>query len=118
MSNGRTGCINRDNNAVNNFFNINPFVKILVIVDEDVNPEDPGEVDWAIATRVQSDGDIIVKPDSPGMPIDPSVGADGLVVNLGIDATKPIENKENFEKIDIAEDIEKKVCSIMKKEGY
>lgn len=103
---------------LNYFFDINPFVKILVIVDEDVNPEDPREVDWAIATRVQTDRDIIVKPDSPGMPIDPSVGADGLVVNLGIDATKPIENKKDFEKIDIPEDIEAKVWSIMKKEGY
>ncbi len=100
------------------FYDLNPFVKILVIVDEDVNPEDPEEVNWAVATRVQSESDIIIKPDSPGMPIDPSVGGNGLVVKLGIDATKPVRDKMKFEKIDIPKDIKERVWDIMKKEGY
>jgi len=99
------------------FFDTNPFVKILVIVDEDVNPENPEEVDWAIATRVRSDLDIIVRPDSPGMPIDPSVGDNGLVVKLGIDATKSLEDKEHFEKIEIPTEIEKRIFSMMNEEN-
>ncbi len=104
--------------VVHHFFSLNPFVKIIVIVDDDVNPEDPVEVDWAIATRVQSDNDIIVKPNSPGMPIDPSVGGDGLVVKIAIDATKPVKDKGKFEKIDIPAEIKEKVSLIIKEERY
>jgi 2,5-furandicarboxylate decarboxylase 1 len=103
---------------LNRFFDINPFAKIVVIADEDVDVEDPEEVDWAIATRVRSESDILVKPDSPGMPIDPSIDDNGLVVNVGIDATKPFEHMEKFKKIDFPKDIKEKIWSMMKEEGY
>ena len=52
------------------------------------------------------------------MPIDPSVGENGLVVNVGIDATKPIEDSDKFEMIDIPEDIKERIRNIMKAEGF
>jgi len=106
------------NKIIYEFFNINPFVKILVIVDEDVNPEDPEEVNWAIATRLRPDSDIIVTPDLPGMPIDPSIGENGLVAKLGIDATKPARDRKRFEKIELPVKIKERVFNVMKQEGY
>lgn len=100
------------------FFETHPFVKVIVIVDEDVNPEVPEEVDWAIATRVRSERDIIVRPNSAGMPIDPSVRSNGLVVKFGIDATKPLQEKEIFEKINIPLEIERRIFSLMNEAGY
>ena len=101
---------------MNEFFSLNPFVKVLVIVDEDVDPEDPEEVDWAIITRVRPDEDIIMKPNVPGMPIDPSIRDDGMITKVGIDATKPLQDKERFEKVDIPKDIKEKIRRLMKKE--
>lgn len=104
--------------VINEFFNLNPFVKVLVIVDEDVDPEDPEEVDWAITTRVKFDRDIIIKPDLPGMPIDPSIGTNGLVTKLGIDATSPVEEKEKYEKVDIPENVKEEIWGMMEKGGF
>jgi 2,5-furandicarboxylate decarboxylase 1 len=111
MCNEREG-LSRE--ILNKFFDINPFAKVVVIVDDDVDVEDPGEVDWAIATRVSSISDIMVIPDSPGMPIDPSVGDNGLVVKVGIDAVKPFDHIDKFRKIDFPKDVKEKIWSMMK----
>lgn len=100
------------------FFNINPFVKVLVIVDEDVDPEDPEEVDWAMATRIKPDSDIIITRELPGMPIDPSVGIDGMMTKIGIDATKPVDAGRKFDKVDFPSQIKEKIRHIMKQQGY
>ena len=82
------------------------------------NPEDPEEVNWAMATKLRPDSDIIVTPDLPGMPIDPSVGDNGLVAKLGIDVTKPARGRKRFEKIDFPEEIKERISNIMKKQKY
>lgn len=68
--------------------------KMVVAVDEDVNPYDSNEVYWAIATRVDPSRQIFVVPNARGNPMDPSTTpvADGkkrMVGKWGIDATKP-----------------------------
>jgi 2,5-furandicarboxylate decarboxylase 1 len=73
-----------------------PFVKIVVVVDEDVNIKDNNEVLWAIATRTQLDNSLFQIPGAPGSVLDPSnysmnarVGGGNLNTKLAIDATKP-----------------------------
>jgi 2,5-furandicarboxylate decarboxylase 1 len=65
-------------------------LKQVVIVDQDVNIDDPVEIEWAIATRFQADRDLIVVSGAQGSKLDPSSDA-GISAKMGIDATKPVE---------------------------
>jgi UbiD family decarboxylase len=53
---------------------VKPFIKIVIVVDDDVDPYDTEEVNWAVATRVQPGRDIAIKKGMPGLSIDPSAG--------------------------------------------
>ena len=76
-------------------------VKHVVVVDEDVDIHDPGQVEWAVATRFQADRDLVVIPDSQGSRLDPST-RDGLGAKMGLDATKPLSAPEmRFKRIRI-----------------
>lgn len=70
--------------------------KHCVVVDEDVDPWDAFQVEWAIATRVQADRDIeIVKNGkSSGFDVSQVPSRRGWSSWLGIDATKPVEEYE------------------------
>jgi 2,5-furandicarboxylate decarboxylase 1 len=89
-----------------------PNIKKAIIVDEDVDPEDNQEVEWALATRFQGDRDLIVLPDLRGQPIDPSSKEGFLATKIGMDATRP--KKEGFEKVDVPEEVKSRLASILK----
>ncbi len=65
-------------------------VKQVVVVDTDVNIDDPHEIEWAIATRFQADRDLIVVSGAQGSKLDPSTDG-GISAKMGIDATRPID---------------------------
>jgi 2,5-furandicarboxylate decarboxylase 1 len=65
-------------------------VKQVVVVDLDVNIDDPHEIEWAIATRFQADRDLLVVSGAQGSKLDPSSDR-GISAKMGIDATKPVE---------------------------
>ncbi len=90
-----------------------PNIKKAVIVDEDVNPEDDQEVEWALATRFQGDRDLIVLPDMRGQPIDPSSKEGFLTTKVGMDATRP--KKEGFEKVDVPMEVQQRLAPILRK---
>jgi 2,5-furandicarboxylate decarboxylase 1 len=89
-----------------------PHIKKAVIVDEDVNPEDPQEVEWALATRFQGDRDLIMLPGLRGQPIDPSSREGFLTAKIGIDATRP--RKEGFEKVDVPKEVKFRLAPLLK----
>jgi 2,5-furandicarboxylate decarboxylase 1 len=66
-------------------------LKHAVIVDEDVNPFDPNDVEWAIATRFQADRGLVVLTDQPSSSLDPSAhhvpGQKSRTAKMGLDAT-------------------------------
>jgi len=67
-------------------------IKHVVVVDDDIDVFDPMDVEWAIATRVQGDRDVIMVPGARAKPLDPSlpVTPPGVVptgAKVGIDAT-------------------------------
>jgi UbiD family decarboxylase len=68
-------------------------LKHVVIVDADIDPFDACQVEWAIATRVQADRDVVVFPEQPGSSLDPSAhhvpGRKATTAKMGIDATIP-----------------------------
>ena len=82
-------------------------LKHVVVVDEDIDVNDPTDVEWAIATRVQGDKDVIVIPGARAKPLDPSLPQGAGVVptgaKVGIDATIPEGiPKEHYERITYA----------------
>ena len=68
-------------------------LKHVVVVDDDIDVNNPTDVEWAIATRVQGDKDVIVIPGARAKPLDPSLPQGAGVVpvgaKVGIDATIP-----------------------------
>ncbi|MFW1373550.1 hypothetical protein ACEV99_22910, partial [Vibrio parahaemolyticus] len=62
------------------------YLKNLIMVDADVDPFDLNQVMWALSTRTRAD-DIIVLPNMPAVPIDPSAVTPGKGHRLIIDAT-------------------------------
>lgn len=75
-----------------------PSLKRVIVVDEDINIKDPNEVEWAVATRCQPDKDILFIPNSKGSSLDPS-SKNSITCKWGIDATKPIMNNKEFNKV-------------------
>jgi 2,5-furandicarboxylate decarboxylase 1 len=80
-------------------------LKHVVVVDDDIDVTNAMDVEWAIATRVQGDRDVIVIPGARAKPLDPSLAVmpPGVVptgAKVGIDATigEGIP-KERFERI-------------------
>ena len=68
-------------------------LKHVVVVDDDIDVNDPGDVEWAIATRVQGDRDVMIVSNARAKPLDPSLPQGYGVVptgaKVGIDATIP-----------------------------
>ncbi|MGB6964928.1 MAG: UbiD family decarboxylase, partial [Xanthobacteraceae bacterium] len=48
-------------------------LKHVVVVDDDIDVFDPTDVEWAIATRVQGDRDIMIVGNARAKPLDPSL---------------------------------------------
>ena len=63
-------------------------LKLVVIVDDDVDVHDDSEVLWAMATRMQADEDIDIIRNAMGAILDPSNHA-GMTAKMIIDATRP-----------------------------
>ena len=73
-----------------------PMIKKAIIVDEDVNPEDLKDVEWAFITRCFPAEDIIIVNRLQGQPIDPQAEDGYGVAKIGINATiqgKSIESR-------------------------
>jgi 2,5-furandicarboxylate decarboxylase 1 len=88
-------------------------IKKAIVVDEDIDPEDHQEVEWALATRFQGDRDLITLPDLRGQPIDPSSKEGFLTTKIGMDATRP--KKEGFEKVDVPIAVKRRLAPILGK---
>ena len=69
-------------------------IKHVTIVDDDIDVFDPVDVEWAVATRVQADRDVIIVSNARSKPLDPSLppplhGKIPTTAKMGIDATIP-----------------------------
>lgn len=64
-------------------------MKMVTIVDEDIDISDPVRVEWAMATRWQPDKDTIILSNQKGSSLDPSRSEDGTTSKVGFDATIP-----------------------------
>src|SRR5918996_434146 len=69
-------------------------IKHVTIVDDDIDVFDPTDVEWAVATRVQADQDVLIVSNARAKPLDPSLpppisGGIPTTAKMGIDATIP-----------------------------
>jgi UbiD family decarboxylase len=83
-------------NAIMAAFAAHTSLKHVVIVDEDINPADPEDVEYAIATRVNGDRDIMVISGVRGSSLDPCQLEDGTNVKVGVDATMVLGREDDF----------------------
>ena len=83
-------------------------LKHVVVVDDDIDVFDPTDVEWAIATRVQGDRDVMIVSSARAKPLDPSLppmpaGVVPTGAKVGIDATIPEGiPRERYERITYA----------------
>lgn len=64
-------------------------LKLVVVVDDDIDVHHEEDVMWAMATRMQADRDVFVIPGCMGAMLDPSAD-NGFTSKMGIDATRPL----------------------------
>jgi 2,5-furandicarboxylate decarboxylase 1 len=95
-------------------------LKHVVIVDDDIDVNNPMDVEWAIATRVQGDRDVMIVTNARGKPLDPSLpptppGVVPTTAKIGIDATigEGIP-KERYERIAYAYSDTAKIADYVK----
>jgi 2,5-furandicarboxylate decarboxylase 1 len=72
-------------------------VRQVVVVDADIDPWDAIQVEWAIATRMRADEDLIVIPGVRTDRSDP-LQRGGVVAKLGIDATRKGAGRSDWTK--------------------
>ncbi len=77
-----------------------PSMKRVVVVDDDIDITDEKQVEWAIATRVQADKDVVIIPGAKGSSLDPSQDFEKKVTTKWIiDATAPAGKLEEFSRV-------------------
>ncbi|OIQ52757.1 non-oxidative hydroxyarylic acid decarboxylases subunit C [Neomoorella thermoacetica] len=86
------------------------YCKNIILVDADVDPFNLVEVMWAMSTRVRADKDVIVIPNTPGMPLDPASEPPGMGNKLIIDATTPVAPEKVMREVRMVEKIEEAVA--------
>jgi len=96
---------------------VGDYGKVLIVVDDDINPYDVNDVVWAIATRYQPEFDTYITPRVSGYGIDPSErpsgargietgGTSSLTSRVVIDATVPFDRPVQGEPVLPPEKIE------------
>lgn len=83
-------------NAIMAALGSHPSMKMVTIVDRDIDIFDDRDVEWAVATRFQGHKGLVVIENARGSSLDPS--ADETTTKVGIDATKPV-GAEGFDRV-------------------
>jgi UbiD family decarboxylase len=79
------------------------YVKNIILVDADVDPFDLVQVMWAMSTRIRGEKDVIVIPNTPGMPLDPGSEPPGMGSKVIIDCTTPVAPEPKMRDVKMVE---------------
>jgi len=90
--------------------------KIVIVVDDDVNVHNIGEVIWAVTSRFDPARDIVIIPNAPLDSLDHSSYLPNLGGKLGIDATRKWK-EEGYERewpevVEMDENVKKKIDEV------
>lgn len=83
-------------NAIMATFAAHTSVKHVVVVDEDIDIFNPEDIEFAIATRVRGDKDLMVITGVRGSSLDPCRQENGTNVKIGLDATMEMGREAKF----------------------
>jgi len=72
-------------------------IKQVVVVDDDIDPWDQAQVEWAMATRMKADRDIVIVPDVRTDRSEP-LESGGTIAKLAIDATRRDSDRPDWKK--------------------
>lgn len=92
-------------------FGLDMYLKLVVVVDEDIDVFDEQQVLWALATRFQADRDLFVLPDMPCNLLDPSSNG-GVGAKLGLDATRKFGSE--VQPLTFSPEVRRRVNEILK----
>ncbi|MBI3092198.1 MAG: UbiD family decarboxylase [Candidatus Tectomicrobia bacterium] len=96
--------------AILTLLTLNDLLKQVTVVDSDIDVHDPVMVEWAIATRVRAEKDVVLFPDLKTNKLDRLANKDGTITKWGIDATRPLDlPAEVYEYATVPAEIMKKV---------
>jgi len=84
--------------AIEAAFQAHRSLKHVVIVDTDIDIHDPRDIEFAIATRMRGDEDIVIHPNVRGSTLDPR-SIDGITTKVGMDATARLDRLWKFKKM-------------------
>jgi UbiD family decarboxylase len=84
--------------AIEAAFQAHRSLKHVVIVDTDIDIHDPRDIEFAIATRMRGDEDIVLHPNVRGSTLDPR-SIDGITTKVGMDATARLDKLWKFQKM-------------------
>lgn len=84
----RNAAAGQARNAAATAFGDDLSLKLVIVVDDDVDVYNDSDVLWALATRMQADADIDIMRNAMGAILDPS-NNNGLTAKMVIDATRP-----------------------------
>lgn len=70
-------------------------IKLVTVVDADIDPWDPQQVEWALATRMRAERDLVILQAASTSRSDP-IEQGGKVAKLGIDATRKSGDREDW----------------------
>ncbi len=73
-------------------------LKHVLVVDSDIDIYDPLDLEYAIATRMRGDEDIVLYPGVRGSTLDPR-SKDGITTKVGVDATARLDKLWKFQRV-------------------
>ena len=73
-------------------------LKHVLVVDSDIDIYDPRDLEFAIATRMRADEDLVIHPNVRGSTLDPR-SVEGITTKMGVDATARLDRLWKFQRV-------------------
>ena len=84
--------------AIKAAFQAHGSLKHVLVVDSDIDIFDWRDLEFAIATRMRGDEDLVVHPNVRGSTLDPR-SIDGITTKVGVDATARLDRLWKFQRV-------------------
>jgi len=84
--------------AIEASFQAHGSLKHVLVVDSDIDIYDGRDLDFAIATRMRGDEDLVIHPNVRGSTLDPR-SVDGITTKVGVDATARLDRLWKFKRV-------------------
>lgn len=84
--------------AIEAAFQAHGSLKHVAVVDSDIDIYDPSDIEYAIATRMRGDEDIVLYENVRGSTLDPR-SIEGITTKVGVDATARLDRLWKFQRV-------------------